>query len=996
MAGSDEEEQAAGTYAQTGAGAPGAAAGAAAGGVSSGVGQPMDVGAGFLRDKDPPPSYDGSNPEVSFRQYEKSVRLWQWETDIPLKKQAAKLLRALSGNARLAVEEMEFDEIATEDGVKNLMGRLRDFFTPHLEVALPRAFEAAVYGQSRQARETFAEYVSRMERSFIQLAKEGVDLPSGAKGYIVYRQASLSKNQEQRVQTWCEGSYEQKEVLKALRKPGKVLKEKPGKGHYLNQINEDSEYVFHQETVEGTGLDEDEDDQYIWIAEGDLDEIMPEEQVQEALASYKEVRNALRDQRNNRGFYPKGKGKFGNSFGGKGKGKRRVHQEELKMRTRCHNCGQVGHWKDECSNPSRKAGSSGGSTSSTSSSARTGFLVMGGNPKMESTEFWLKEFVKGRTAKESCGSGASDSTEEEQYRSGGMCDRDGTQFFGIAIRAEEGIVDTAAEAGLVGLFAYERLEKELQKFGLKPKWTEKQATAKGVGGEANAVGVVLIPLGIGKIDGILEATVVREDVPLLLPVSLIKMLKACLDFDKFTFTIPDHEIVLPMHEMKSGHVTIGITEFSEGPFHVPPQAGHIDEFTHVHPSAMLVQCEQRDQKFERPRVDLHSFLQHGGLAQPCEDAGATTCDYGSGRCNHGFAGGQTEEGHSKLESGARQNCHYPCHGGLARSYRRMVAGFITFGIFYRGDWQHSGGLLCGDHQDWKTTTSAEVEEGFSNYGSIRLRAPKEHVGDGWQCSDVLRSLQSVPRKMGESISSKGCEGRVQEGGSLNQKQIQEDQAMMEQRSSHASSGVGATPKAKVQMTSAVEEIRRENLRNRETMDVMLHTQLMVDQLAKEQQASSSQNAFQMEEMHQMGQEMRQMMQHMREKATQQEALVHMMANQVQRSQMPRSPSPGVGSASGTYSDAVPASHVSQRSKTVKCLCGAPAEKLTVKKEGPRQGRHFWKCMQRRCQFFEWVPMEEEIKTPPPRRKSPRRGLGSAPTSNSWTHVVEIEDSDGQL
>ena len=89
MAGSDEEEQAAGTYAQTGAGAPGAAAGAAAGGVSSGVGQPMDVGAGFLRDKDPPPSYDGSNPEVSFRQYEKSVRLWQWETDIPLKKQAA-------------------------------------------------------------------------------------------------------------------------------------------------------------------------------------------------------------------------------------------------------------------------------------------------------------------------------------------------------------------------------------------------------------------------------------------------------------------------------------------------------------------------------------------------------------------------------------------------------------------------------------------------------------------------------------------------------------------------------------------------------------------------------------------------------------------------------------------------------------------------------------------------------------------------------------------
>ena len=302
---SPEDEEVAGTFAQTGVGAPSRAGGAA--GVQGG-GQPVDAGGNLLRDKDPPPSYDGSNPEVSFRQFEKSVKLWQWETDIPVRKQGAKLLRALSGNARLAVEEMEFDEIASEDGVKNLMGKLRDFFTPHLEVALPRAFEAAVYGQARQARETFAEYVSRMERGFIQLQKEGVDLPSGAKGYIVYRQASLSENQEQRVQTWCEGSYDQKEVLKALRKLDKVLKEKPSKGHYLNQIEEDSEYVYHQDSTNGDGVEEEDDDQYVWIAEGDLDEVMPEEQVREALASYKEVRNALRDQRKQQRLLPQRKG----------------------------------------------------------------------------------------------------------------------------------------------------------------------------------------------------------------------------------------------------------------------------------------------------------------------------------------------------------------------------------------------------------------------------------------------------------------------------------------------------------------------------------------------------------------------------------------------------------------------------------------------------------------------------------------------------------------
>ena len=39
--------------------------------------------------------------------------------------------------------------------------------------------------------------------------------------------------------------------------------------------------------------------------------------------------------------------------------------------------------------------------------------------------------------------------------------------------------------------------------------------------------------------------------------------------------------------------------------------------------------------------------------------------------------------------------------------------------------------------------------------------------------------------------------------------------------------------------------------------------------------------------------------------------------------------------------------------TPRCLCGVPAVKLVTKKAGPTQGRHFWKCAARVCQFFEW-------------------------------------------
>ena len=145
------------------------------------------------RDRDPPPAYDGENPEVTFRQYEKQLALWEFETEVPKAKRAVKMLRQLSGVASTAVDDLEVSEIACEDGVKNVLGKLREFFMPHLEVSLPRAFETAVYGQPRGSKESFAEYTKRMERAFTNLAKEGVDLPDGAKGYIMYRQASLNE-----------------------------------------------------------------------------------------------------------------------------------------------------------------------------------------------------------------------------------------------------------------------------------------------------------------------------------------------------------------------------------------------------------------------------------------------------------------------------------------------------------------------------------------------------------------------------------------------------------------------------------------------------------------------------------------------------------------------------------------------------------------------------------------------------------------------------------
>ena len=44
---------------------------------------------------------------------------------------------------------------------------------------------------------------------------------------------------------------------------------------------------------------------------------------------------------------------------------------------------------------------------------------------------------------------------------------------------------------------------------------------------------------------------------------------------------------------------------------------------------------------------------------------------------------------------------------------------------------------------------------------------------------------------------------------------------------------------------------------------------------------------------------------------------------------------------------------------VKCLCGRNAHRWEVKKRGPTQGRHFFRCQNRVCDFFQWDQDEQQ-------------------------------------
>jgi len=54
----------------------------------------------------------------------------------------------------------------------------------------------------------------------------------------------------------------------------------------------------------------------------------------------------------------------------------------------------------------------------------------------------------------------------------------------------------------------------------------------------------------------------------------------------------------------------------------------------------------------------------------------------------------------------------------------------------------------------------------------------------------------------------------------------------------------------------------------------------------------------------------------------------------------------------------PNNSLNQSLNTVTCTCGMPAVQLTVKKEGPNQGKHFRSCSQKKCNFFEWIESKD--------------------------------------
>ena len=463
-------------------------------------------------------------------------------------------------------------------------------------------------------------FLTNKKAAFAELRKQGLDLlatPAGRHllGHLILRQGSFSQDQRQRLKVVTNGSIDFREIEMAIQKVFgdrlDELSQDHGAPHrrwrsatYWGD-NEDGEIededwdydVFESELMDPFEdlicMNENEEAQMVF--QDELPVIMDEADALEAVSNqieeiYYEAHNRM--QSKGKGF--KGKGKKGKSksptrtygqgapsFGsGKGGGyleHRRLLQasrngrgydrpwtrtgsrmslNDLKAKTRCHTCKQVGHWSKECPHRAK-------TTSPTSrSSSSTGAMSTG-----MSTGFFIQPPAK------LAGAFLTTTNELETKSEYIAAEFTGLSFVFLAVHEDQGtaLVDTAAQHGLVGRETLEQHDTLLQeRFGLRVQWShEAGGSVRGVCGKEESTSIAYVPIGLGGKSGVLRVQVVPGTIPFLIPAYFLSNVGAVIDMEHAVIWYTKLATSQNMRRLSSGHVSVSIIDFGKSGSNVP-------------------------------------------------------------------------------------------------------------------------------------------------------------------------------------------------------------------------------------------------------------------------------------------------------------------------------------------------------------------------------------------------------------------------------------------
>ena len=420
------------------------------------------------------------------------------------------------------------------------------------------------------------------------MAEKYMSFPGDLKALMMEEQAGLGKQGTLNLRTLTAGSTQYEDVVKALKVMDldeEGLTSGKGKPSFMAGA---ASYEVDAEDA----MNELEDKS---LASEDVQDILAEieglnlveDEAMDVLASLEKEKRSWKENKKLKLARRKDRRHFsGKPTGHYDRGGHSISTEQLKRVSRCSNCGDRGHWAEDCDKPYRSkkdrlaqeaSAKKGKDRAEGRGGVRpTAFVFLGGpstDNENEGTTFVAATFS---------GMAVPDYVNKvlEKYRKSSD-GRVGLELSFLTLPPGHAIIDPGAGQDLIGLPAYQRLVAELRKTGLQPvKLQEKPGQASGVGGRATTLFISLVPFTLGGAPGIVKVTIVKEDIPHLLSIGLLESAGSIINTRTNAIHYETFGTKDTMRRMSSGHRTVSVAGWPGGEFPVPEE---VQEKYHLAP-----------------------------------------------------------------------------------------------------------------------------------------------------------------------------------------------------------------------------------------------------------------------------------------------------------------------------------------------------------------------------------------------------------------------------